>query len=83
MVHSYHLLTFVLQHRDVPTKEEQWVGRDHGAVMDEHSAALHHCVVDHEFVLKGCLLTVDRLGVELDLTRLGVKFWRPTSGTYM
>ena len=51
--------------------------------MDEHSAALHHCVVDHEFVLKGCLLTVDRLGVELDLTRLGVKFWRPTSGTYM
>ena len=47
--------------------------------MDEHSTALHHGVVDHELVVKVGFLAVDRLWVEFNLTRLGVKFRRPIS----
>ena len=51
--------------------------------MDEHSAALHHGIVDHELVVKGGLFAIDRLWVELDLTRLGIKFRRPVSDIYI
>ena len=45
--------------------------------MDKYGTALHHSVVDHELVLKGRLLTVDRFGVEFGLSKLSEKFWRP------
>ena len=49
--------------------------------MDEHSAALHHRVVDHELVIEGSFFAIDGLWVELDFPRLGVKLWRPANAT--
>ena len=49
--------------------------------MDEHSAALHHRVVDHKLVIEGSFFAIDGLWVELDLPRLGVKLWRPANAT--
>ena len=70
------LLTFILFNRDVTTKEEQRVRRYHRTVVDEDRATLHHRVVDHEFVLEGNLITVNRLWVELYPPILCEKLWR-------
>ena len=70
LVHSNDLLVAVSVHRYTASKEEQWEGRDHGGVVQEHGRALDLGVVDEELVVKRSLVTVDRLWVELDFVIL-------------
>ena len=52
LVHSNDLLVAVSVHRYAASKEEQWEGRDHRGVVQEHGRALDLGVIDEELVVK-------------------------------
>lgn len=73
VIHGNGVLVSVPPHSYVSPKEEQGEGRDERGIVQEHCRALHLGVVDHVLAAEERLITVDRLGVELDLAILGVE----------